>query len=160
MKVLVDASTLIALAKIGEVGILKELFGEISITPIIRSEIIKKNFPETDILEDALNDWIKVVDYRGDIEELKKYGLDNGEASLFCAVKEGDRLIIDEGNARRIAQLRAIPFTGLLGLLIAAVRSKKIEKNRVIKILKKLAQSDFRMSSELYSWMMDELEHI
>jgi predicted nucleic acid-binding protein len=153
MKVLVDASTLIALAKIGEIGILKELFGEISITPIIRSEIIKKGFPETDVLEDALNDWIKVVDYRGDMEELKKYGLDDGEASLFCAFKGGDRLIIDEGNARRIAQVRAIPFTGLLGLLIAAVKAKKIEKDRVIKILKKLAQSDFRVSGELYSWM-------
>lgn len=66
MRILIDSSTLIALAKIGELGILKQIFGTIHITTKIKDEILKADSPEEEIIKEALDTWIKVLDFKGD----------------------------------------------------------------------------------------------
>ena len=152
MRILVDSSTLIALSKIGELYILENIFGKIFITTAIKKEVLIGDFPETDALKAAMNEWIEVIGYGGDASELRKYGLGCGEASLLLAAEQEDRLILDETNARRYAESRGFRFTGLIGLLVAAVRGGKLTKERVIEVLDRLAKGDFRISSDLYLW--------
>ncbi len=152
MRILVDSSTLIALSKIGELYILENIFGKIFITTAIKKEVLIGDFPETDALKAAMDEWIEVIGYEGDASELRKYGLGCGEASLLLAAEHEDRLILDEINARRYAESVGFRFTGLIGLLIAAVRSGKLAKERAIEVLNRLAKSDFRISSDLYLW--------
>lgn len=152
MRILVDSSTLIALSKIGELHILENIFGKIFITTAIKKEVLRGDFPETDVLKAAMDEWIEVIGYEGDTGELRKYGLGCGEASLLLAAEHGDRLILDETNARRYAESMGFRFTGLIGLLVAAARSEKLTKERAIEVLNRLAKGDFRISSDLYLW--------
>jgi len=157
MRILIDSSTLIALAKIGELDILKGIFGTIHITTKIKDEILKADSPEEESIKEALLTWIQVLDFKGDPVALRKYGLDIGEASLFLAANSDDRLILDESNARRFAESKALSYTGLTGLLVAAVKTKKIQNQKAIEILNKLTMGDFRLSSELYVWACEEI---
>jgi predicted nucleic acid-binding protein len=157
MRILIDSSTLIALAKIGELGILKRIFWTIHITTKIKDEILKSDSPVEIILKEALDTWIQVLDLKGEPVVLRKYGLDLGEASLFLVASSNDRLILDESNARRFAESKGLRYTGLIGLLVAAVKTKKIPNERAIEILNKLAKGDFRLSSDLYIWAHAEI---
>lgn len=57
----VDSSTLIALAKISELDILKDIFGKIAITTVAREEVLIGDFPETEVLNTAMDEWIAVI---------------------------------------------------------------------------------------------------
>jgi len=157
MRILIDSSTLIALAKIGELGILERIFGTIHITTKIKDEILKGDNPEEEIIKEALDTWIQVLDFKGEPVELRKYGLDLGEASLFLVAGSNDRLILDESNARRFAESKGLRYTGLIGLLVASVKTKKIPNERAIEILNKLTKGDFRLNSDIYVWARAEI---
>ncbi len=90
--------------------------------------------------------------------ELRKYGLDLGEASLFLAAEPDDRLIFDEANARRFAETKGLKFTGLIGLVVAAVRTGKLTNEEAMEIITRLATGDFRISLELYLWAREEIQ--
>jgi uncharacterized protein len=158
MRVLIDSSTLIALAKIGKLNILEVLFKEIFITTVIKEEILREDSPETEVFKDAINRWINIIDYKGETKEFRKYGLDAGEASLFLAAQANDRLVLDEANARRFAESKGLKFTGLLGLIVAAAGAKKITRELALETIKKLSSGDFRMSLELYLWAREKIE--
>ena len=85
--------------------------------------------------------------------------MDAGEASLFLAAKANDRLILDEANARRFAESKGLKYTGLLGLIVAAVGAKKITRELALETINKLSSGDFRMSLELYLWAREKIEH-
>jgi predicted nucleic acid-binding protein len=159
MRVLVDSSTIIALAKIGRLNILENVFGEICITTKIKEELLGTESPETEALKEAINKWIQVIGYGGDAVELRKYGLDLGEASLFLASEADDLLVIDEANARRFAESKGLKFTGLIGLLVAAVKTDKLTDEKAVETLNALAKSDFRISLPLYLWALEKIEH-
>ncbi len=157
MRILVDSSTLIALSKIGELDILKNVFGNITITNAIKKEVLTGDFPETEALKVAMGAGIEVIDYEGDTGELRKYGLGRGEASLLLAAKQEDRLVLDETNARRYAESMGFRFTGLIGLLVAAVKNGLLTKERVAGVLNGLVRGDFRISANLYLWAYGEV---
>ena len=92
-------------------------------------------------------------------KELRKYGLDVGEASLFLAAQVNDRLVLDEANARRFAESKGLKFTGLLGLIVAAAGAKKITEELAPETINKLSSGDFRMSLELYLWAREKIEN-
>lgn len=158
MRVLIDSSTLIALAKIGKLNILEIVFKEIFITTVIKDEILREDSPETEVFKDAINRWINIIDFKGKPKDFRKYGLDAGEASLFLAAEANDRLVLDEANARRFAESKGLKFTGLIGLVVAAVRTKKLTKEFALETINRLSLGDFRLSSELYLWARENIE--
>ena len=93
------------------------------------------------------------------MKQFTKYGLGEGEATLFLTDKKA-RLIIDELNARRVADVENREYTGLLGLIAAAVETKKIHKKKAEDIITKLAESDFRMTVVLYKTIMDRIAKV
>ena len=121
-------------------------------------EILKEDSPVTEVFKDAINRWINIIDYKGKLKELRKYGLDAGEASLFLAAQVNDRLVLDEANARRFAESKGLRFTGLLGLIVAATGAKKITQELALETINKLSSGDFRMSLELYLWAREKIE--
>lgn len=158
MRILIDSSALIALAKIGKLNILEIVFKEVFITSVIRDEILKENSPEKEVLMKAINSWIKVVDHKGNPQQFRKYGLDAGEASLFLASEADDRLVIDEANARRFSESRGLKFTGLIGLVVAAAKTEKITRELALETINRLSLGDFRMSMELYLRAHEKIE--
>jgi predicted nucleic acid-binding protein len=158
MRILVDSSTLIALAKIGKLNVLEIVFRQVSVTAVIMDEILREDSPEKEVFREAINSWINIIDYKGNPEEFRKYGLDAGEASLFLAAEADDRLVLDEANARRFAESKGLKFTGLIGLIVAAVKTKKLTRELALETISKLSLGDFRMSMELYIWALERIE--
>ena len=76
MRTFVDASTIIALSKIGELELLKKLLGKIHITKSIERELLRHEFPETDRIREAVGDWIVSDKVKGDTDRYVKYGLE------------------------------------------------------------------------------------
>jgi predicted nucleic acid-binding protein len=135
------------------------LLGKIFITKTIEKELLCNEYPETDIIRNAVGHWIVSVNVKGDTSTYVKYGLDKGEATLFLTGKKA-RLVIDELNARRVADVENREYTGLLGLIVAAVETGKLPKKRAKDIIDKLAESDFRMTVALYKRVMDRIEKV
>lgn len=151
-RVLVDASTLIALARIGELELLTELVGRVHVTPQVATECLVEGQPAVKTLEAFLKGPSAAVIKESDVPTADELGLGPGESSLFTAHQPGDSLVLDERNARALALARGIRHTGLLGLLVQGVEEGLLAASRGIEILEKLARGDFRMTVELYDW--------
>lgn len=133
-----DTSCLILFYKIGELDLLKKVFGHILITEIV-SEEFKKELPE----------WVEVTNPQSDLHKGLLSVLDPGEATSIALAAEHNKslLIIDEVKGRKIAKEMGVRITGTLGVLVAAKSEGHI---KVVKpILKKMEQTNFRISEDL-----------
>jgi len=146
MRVWVDASVLIGLDLAGEVRVLKELLGRVSVTPEVTREV--RTGRESQALRSAFGDWIEIVRLKGDRRRWEALGLGPGEASLFLTPRQ-DRLVLDDAPARTVAEAEGRDYVGLLGLLMAGVDRKVLAPERARSLLRRLVESGFRVSADL-----------
>lgn len=134
-----DTSCLILLDKIGELELLKKLFGQIVITKEISIEF-KKELPDWFSIEEPTNKTYQII---------LEASLDKGEASAiaFAIEQTGCLLIIDDYKGRKYAEQLGIRITGTLGVIIGAKLSGHIES--VKPILDKIKKTNFRLTEEL-----------
>lgn len=137
--IIADASCFILLSKIGELQLLKEVYGQIITTPTIVEE-----FGET------LPTWVQVLaaadNYRLQLLEMQ---LDRGESSAIALALErpGSTLIIDDYKARKIAERLGLKLTGTLGVILKAKANGVIPA--ITPLLEKIKHTNFRLSAEL-----------
>jgi predicted nucleic acid-binding protein len=159
MEVLPDSSIIIALAKTGSLDLLRKTFGEIWVTKEVEKEITSGDFPEIGEIKRGMGKWIKILKAKTTgYKELG--GLDEGEKSIlgYAKGRKNVLLILDEVEARAIAEGEGIPYTGTIGLIVFAYESRKISKEEAGGIVKRLSRSDFRMTVELYDWVLERLK--
>lgn len=143
--VISDTSSLILFQNIGELEILKKIYGNIYTTPEIAKEFTEK-----------LPDWIlikKVEDIK--YQEFLETQLDKGEASAIALAKEMENplLILDDLKARKLAKKLKLKITGALGVIHKA---KEIGIIKFIKpIIEKLLQTDFRISENIIQELLE-----
>jgi predicted nucleic acid-binding protein len=159
MPVLPDYSTIIALAKTGSLDLLKKTFGEIWITKEVERKITPGDFPEIGEIRRGMGRWIMGTEARAKrYKELEGIG-DGGRSILsYAKGRKNTLLILDEAEARAIAEDEGIPYTGTIGLIVFAHESRKISKKEAAGIIKRLSRSDFRMTVELYDWALERLK--
>ncbi len=160
MKVLVDASTLIALANIGELGLLKDYTDQIFITEKVKEEVISGKVIEHPSLENSVGNWIDVVQAPENDNYSGLKGLDLGERSILNYANNEDDifLLLDEKEARAVAKSEGFDFTGTLGLIVHLCERGELSKEKGREIVKKLANSEFRMTVSLYDWALEKLD--
>ncbi|MDR3147055.1 MAG: DUF3368 domain-containing protein [Treponema sp.] len=117
--VISDTSCLIGLANIGRLDVLKQLYGEVIVTPEIAGEYAL-----------ALPEWIttrKVKD-KNTIIALNAF-IDLGESSAIALAAELEDvlLIVDDRRARKVAIDLGLAITGTLGILIRAYEQGVID---------------------------------
>lgn len=141
-----DASCLIALSKVEELGLLKTLFEEVIITREVSAEF-----------GGALPDWIVTREVKNleKLQELEKI-LDKGEASSIALALETDRslLIIDELKGRKIAQSLHVEIIGTIGVILLA-EQKGLTKDVVGTILR-LVNQGFRLSEQMITFIIEK----
>lgn len=149
MGLICNAGPLIALARIGQLGLLPALFDQVIVPPSVHREVtIYDSLPGAATLAKA--DWIRLVEVsdRRAVERLAS-ALDLAEAEVLILAEElGATAGIDERRGRRLAAERGIPHTGTVGILIAAKRQGLIPL--VKPLLDQLAANGIRLSSRLY----------
>src|SRR3989440_9854996 len=116
MRTWVDASTVIALDAIGEVPLLRDLLGRVTLTSEVAAEVFQGR--ESEALNQARGTWIELIPVSGNRSRWESLGLGRGEASLFLTPGT-DRLVLDEVPPRVVAEAEGRTYVGLLGLLLA-----------------------------------------
>jgi len=134
--VISDSSTLIHLAKIDQLDLLRKFFGKVTIPPAVWLEVVEegKGRPGAIGVQTARDaGWIQIqnpTDIR--LLQILRSELDQGEAeALTLALEIGASLVlIDESEGRRIATLYNLPKTGVIGVLIRAKREGHLQSLR------------------------------
>ncbi len=134
-----DSSCIIALANIGQLDLLQQVFETVLTTPQVVAEVGIR-----------LPVWLEVripADHL--VIERMEAELDLGEASAIALAIElhGSMLILDDLDARKVAKRLGIDVTGTVGVLIGAKRAGFIPAIRPL--LDELDRAAFRMSEEL-----------
>ncbi len=141
-----DTSCLILFYKIGELDLLKKLFGKLHIT-----ETVQKEFNQ------SIPNWIEIVEPTTDVQKGLTSYLDKGEASAIALASELENslLIIDEIKGRKAAKEMGISVTGSLGVLIAAKNRGHIQT--VKPFIEKIQKTNFRISEELIERVLENV---
>lgn len=141
-----DTSCLILFYKIGELELLKKLFGKLHIT-----ETVSKEFNQ------PIPDWFEAVNPTSNLEKGLSSYLDLGEATSIALASEYDDplLIIDEIKGRKAAKELGIRITGSLGVLVAA--KKKGHVQAIKPLIDKIQRTNFRISKELIERVLEKV---
>jgi len=152
-----DNSVLSSLAEIGELDLLRRLYGKITITEAVRREAADPGAPESlRRLVSAIPDWISVVpDAIPCLEEAA--ALDPGEASAITLAwqkRDTSLLIIDEKRGRKVASALGLRITGTAGLLTDASAAGLIDFDDAFL---RLSQTGFRLSTQIVQTLRQDL---
>lgn len=138
-----NSSPLIALAEIGQLALLPQLFDAILVPPGVVAEI-GPTLP-------VLPAWVEI---RGLLQPLPTalvrpaLGLGEREALALALESKAADLILDDRLARELAILLGLPLTGTLGILVAAKEKRLIESIRPH--LDRLLDHHFFIGRDLY----------
>ena len=135
-KVVSNSSTLIHLAQLGRLDLLREFCKEILIPPAVWREVVEegRGRPGAYEVEKAIQEkWIKVkrpADQR--LLRLLKRDLDEGEAETIVLALEqkAELILLDQSEAREVAELYGLSKTGIIGILMRAKERGRITSLR------------------------------
>ncbi len=156
--VIADAGPLVGLARIGLLGLLKDLYQEILIPPRVFDELrVSEGRPGSKALQEAIGlQWLVCVqpEPTEDLESLLLL-VDPGEAeAIVLAIQRGARfLLIDDKQGRALARGRGLRVVGTGGVLLSAKEHKLI--NRVSPVLDQLTAGGYRLSTGLIKALLD-----
>ncbi len=125
-KVIVNTTPLIALADIGQLELLHELYEEILIPEAVWEEV--ESEPAKTMVSDA--DWIKKVKITHTEEKrLFRAKLHAGEVEAIILADENaaDLVIMDDNAAKKTAKFLGFRVTGTLGVIIKAKEAGLID---------------------------------
>jgi predicted nucleic acid-binding protein len=155
MIVVADTTPFSELAKIGQMNLLSDVFGQIIIPQEVYNEITSGKHPAAIAL--PLASWVEVrsvTDSQKVANLQTATNLDLGESAAIILAEElgADYLLIDEIAARRIAKSRSLPIIGLVGMLLLAKQKGLI--SNVKSVLDNLMANGTRISQRLYQYAL------
>src|SRR5262245_57549121 len=118
MIIIVDATPLIYLHRIGQLDLLRNLFGRVYIPSRVARELQSRHSGEPTIPE---LDWIEATTVQNQpAVDILAQELDRGEAEVLALALErsADWVIMDDSLARTAASLLQIRCMGTIGILI------------------------------------------
>ena len=120
--VIVNTTPIIALALIGKLKLLQQLYGEVVIPPAVWAEINAGGPGSVGVGELQEATYIRTVSLSDPRRADLLSDLDRGEAEVLALAQEmnADLVIIDERLARRHAKRLGLALTGVLGVLLKA----------------------------------------
>jgi predicted nucleic acid-binding protein len=134
-----DTSCLIILNNIGEIDLLRRLYGEITTTLEIATEF-----------GEVLPEWIEIVHVVDKSkQQLLELQIDKGESSALALALEtpNSTIILDDNKARKVANRLGLSYTGTIGIIVKAKLNGLIPS--IKPILEKIRQTDFRLSPDI-----------
>lgn len=134
-----DTSCFIILSKIGELDLLRNVYGQITTTVDIATE-----FGET------LPEWVEIVEVKDKPKQLLlELQLDKGESSAIALALEiaESTIILDDIKARKVADKLGLIYTGTIGVIVKAKLNGVLPS--IKPMLNKIKQTDFRLSAEI-----------
>lgn len=136
--VVADASVLIALAKTGRIGLLRDLYGEIAVGPRVKEEVIEGGrrirAAEVSVIEAAFQGkWLREVTPGASERVLSRRilrgsRLHEGEAEVVAMASVRKLMVLlDDKEARILARAMAVEFMGTAGILLEAFLRRALD---------------------------------
>jgi predicted nucleic acid-binding protein len=152
VKIVADTGPIIGLAKIGRVSLLKKLAEEVLIPPIVHKELYGKIGAESDQIDQALNDFVHVVELGPLDLNLDERFTNLGEGEKQCILLSSNLkreviLLIDDRAGRQAADSLNILKIGLVGILLLAKKRGLIDN--VVSLLHELREAGYWLSDEV-----------
>ena len=130
-RVVVDASVLIVLAKLRCIHLLRALYGIVLLGPVVHHEVVAQgqrlHALGVEQVEQALErSWLQVAgpiagEQKLTVRLLRTTRLDDGEAeALALASRRNLLLVVDDKEARHVAEALGIAYIGTAGVLLDA----------------------------------------
>lgn len=153
--VISDSSPWIALGAIQKLHLLRDFYGTVIVPPAVWREVVEEGQGRADAMEmvtASAAGWVQVATPANDLLlQLLKRDLDDGEAEAIALAIEmkADLILLDETEARRIADTYGLKKTGTLGLLVRARKAGKIGslKDELDRLR---GTASFRLADRLY----------
>ena len=157
MRVAVNSSPLIFLAKLKLLNILNELFDEVYITDAVYHETVVEGAGHEEAIDIENAGFLKRASGRN--QRVVKFLLemiDHGEAETiaFALENEVDLIVLDDKDARKVARGFGVRVTGTLGLLLLAKRRGFI--SQIAPYVEELRRNGFRISDEVVKRILRE----
>lgn len=158
MKVVSNASPLVNLARIGQLTLLPQLFGQVLIPEAVWREVVEDGSGQPGADEIRIAAWIKrmAVSNRQLVYSLRQ-DLDPGEAEAIALAVEidADWLLMDERLGRETAAYFGLRYVGLIGILAEAKQRDMLQELRpLLHQLRDVA--GFWISSALYNQVLHD----
>lgn len=157
MKVIINATPLIYLGKLGKLNLLTQLYSNIITTREVKNEVLTKNYPEYSVLKMAFDNWIMIQDANDKTvmdNLILSQQIDFGEASVIALALEQENdviLLLDDLIARSVAKSLGIKISGTLGIILEALYSKILSTDEIKLLFDDLVtETPFRISVKLY----------
>ncbi len=160
MPVISNTSPLLNLAIINRLYLIHEQFGNVFIPPAVLAELrVDERLPGSGILSEAIKSgWIQIKELRNyTMVEILCRDLDRGEAEAIVLALElkSKWLLLDERDARKIGKSLGLRVTGILGILLRAVKDQKLSSIEPV-IDELITQCGFRISDDLKTEILTE----
>ncbi len=145
--IICNTSPLFYLHRLRQLELLQKLYQQIVVPEAVRDELHVGRVQGEDAPDIAAYEWITVRAVQAPEVMTLITDLGAGEAQVLAlALEEPDSLVIvDDGVARAVAQMRNIRLTGTAGVLLKAKQEDHITV--VAPLLERLTQMGFRLSS-------------
>ncbi len=120
----IDASPLILLGKVAQVGLLHELCDELIVPEIVVREVGAKTEGAALVERLSSSPRIRIEAEVLIAPDLRSWDLGPGESQVLAlaALAPGARAVLDDLEGRRCAQAMGIPIIGTLGVVLRAKR--------------------------------------
>lgn len=152
MKIVGNSSVLIALAKLGQLHLLKAMYRRIYIPRGVAEEVSRKPTTKQEAKRIQEADFIRVRKARNllAVNALRTV-LGSGESEMLVLAKElgAEVALLDDKQAREKARALGFDVTGTVGILGLAKRLELVEE--VKPLLDELMKKGFHIGPELYA---------
>ncbi len=155
-----NTSTVLNLAVIDQLVLLREQFGEVWIPPAVLRELRpQEDLPGSRAVRGAKEaGWliVKEIDDQPLVQALSR-DLDRGEAEAIALALQvkAEWTLLDERNARKVAKSLGLKVTGVLGILLRARREGKLPSLQVA-VEQLRERAGFYIGNELFAELLRE----
>jgi predicted nucleic acid-binding protein len=157
--VISNSSPLMNLAIIGQLDLVKTLFGRVLVPQEVWHDltVAGKGKPGSTLIRQA--EWIERVELgHNTLYPLLRKDLDDGEAAAIALAleKQADLILLDETDARNVAELYRIPKTGVIGILTRAKQHHLLQEVKPLFDALK-TQANFWIQPRLYEALLKKV---
>ena len=167
--VVCDSGPLIHLSRVGQIQLLRQLFGTVLIPSSVYRETVAEakalRKPGVSTIEKAIDDgWIQVTDISASemdlvnkLAESESIEVEDAEV-IFLAKKHSTSLVTNDKWLVKIAVSLGIDAFWTTTLILLAIKKKIISKKQGREILRKLVLSGLHLRTDVYEAILSELE--
>ena len=162
MIVVSNTTPLISLLKINRLDLLEKLFSTVHIPRGVFDELNAKNEFQDEAEQIRNCDFIQIHDVNAQavniLRKATKLDLGESEAIVLADTLNADLTILDDGNARRIAELEGMIITGTIGVLGKAYRTGFISADEIRQCVEILRTHGRYFSESLLNSLLSQIE--